>query len=195
MREERSAQTHVANEPAAATLACCWPMGFTMINKLEAAQQQLDCAITLLLSKQDSLAVHTLAYAAYRLLYDHHGASVQTLLDELERSLEFRAIPNFLKHADRDSDAILKDHSLETTALTIALATRLWKELGRQETPAMIEFSKLPNPYKPGYRHGEAFEFVRSGPIPNPQAAQMHLARIVTRNSTSEAPIIPDDDT
>jgi hypothetical protein len=99
------------------------------ISKLDAAKRQLDCAISLLLSKQDSLAIHTLAYAAYRLVHDHHPKNVKAILEEFERTVSFKAIPNFLKHADSDAGAILDDHSLETTWLTIAVAIRLWNEL------------------------------------------------------------------
>ena len=38
------------------------------INKMEAAQRQLDCAIRLLEMEEDSRAIHTLAYAAFRVL-------------------------------------------------------------------------------------------------------------------------------
>jgi hypothetical protein len=106
------------------------------ISKLDAAKRQLDCAISLLLSKQDSLAIHTLAYAAYRLVHDHHPKNVKAILEEFERTVSFKAIPNFLKHADSDAGAILDDHSLETTWLTIAVAIRLWNELGQQEADA-----------------------------------------------------------
>ena len=40
------------------------------IDKFEAAQRQLDCAIRLWFVDEDSLAIHTLAYAACCLLRD-----------------------------------------------------------------------------------------------------------------------------
>ena len=41
------------------------------IDKFEAAQRQLDCAIRLWFVDEDSLAIHTLAYAAGCLLREH----------------------------------------------------------------------------------------------------------------------------
>ena len=44
-----------------------------VINKMEAAQWRLDCAIRLLLAGEDSLTVHNAAYDAYSLLHDLFG--------------------------------------------------------------------------------------------------------------------------
>ena len=38
------------------------------INKLEAARRQIDAAIRMLLAKEDSLAIHTVVAAGYRVL-------------------------------------------------------------------------------------------------------------------------------
>ena len=159
------------------------------ICKLEAAQRQLDCAIRLLLEKQDSLAVHTLTYAAYRLLRDLHDEKVRAVLDEFEAASGLKAIPNFLKHADTDADAILHDHSLETTRLTLALAIRLWKEHGQAETEAMSRFSALSDPYTRGYQVSAALGFAQSGPISDPDAAHADLQNIATLPSTGGMPI------
>ena len=71
-------------------------------------------------------------------------------------------IPNYLKHGDRYPDAILKEHSPETTHITIALAIRLWREHGEGETEAM---RARPNPYEPGKRHDAALKIIESGEI------------------------------
>jgi len=72
------------------------------ITKLDAARVQLDCAVRML-DKEESIAVHTLAYAAYCILRDLFGESAtRQVLDAFELSLEFYKVPNFLKHADRD---------------------------------------------------------------------------------------------
>ena len=47
------------------------------IDKFEAAQRQLDCAIRLWVADEDSLGIHTLAYAACCLLRDLLGTRKQ----------------------------------------------------------------------------------------------------------------------
>lgn len=144
----------------------------TAISKLEAARRQLDCAIRLRLANEDSVAVHTLAYAAFVILRDlvrkkgHSMAEVVGVLHDKSSKMgrDFSDVPNFLKHADRDPDAMLAQHSPTTVHLTLAFANRLWRELGNERTPAMQDFDKLPDPYKPGYRHSELTKFAQ-GPV------------------------------
>jgi hypothetical protein len=155
------------------------------IGKLDAARQQLDCAIRLLDS--EDLAAHTLAFAAYGLLRDllGHGPDMEVLL-RLEKRVKLRNVPEFLKHGKHDPEAILREHSHETAHLTITLAIRLWEEHGQELTPAMQNFGKRPDPYKPGHRHSAAVETVRQG---GPLA---ELENIVTKPSTaSSGAIIP----
>ena len=97
-----------------------------------------------------------------------------------------KRVPEFLKHGKHDPEAILKEHSHETAHLTITLAIRLWEEHGQELTPAMQNFGKRPDPYKPGHRHSAAVETVRQG---GPLA---ELENIVTKPSTaSSGAIIP----
>lgn len=155
------------------------------IGKLDAARQQLDCAIRLL--DREDVAAHTLAFAAYGLLRDllGHGPDMEVLL-RLEKRVKLRNVPEFLKHGKHDPEAILKEHSHETAHLTITLAIRLWEEHGQELTPAMQNFGKRPDPYKPGHRHSAAAETVRQG---GPLA---ELENIVTKPSTaSSGAIIP----
>src|SRR5262249_10185230 len=113
-----------------------------------------------------SLAVHTLAYAAYCLLRDLFGKSeTKEVLRRFEKSQKFGKVPNFLKHADKRPQAILKKHSEKSTYITIALAIRLWTERGQPETPEMLTFSALPDPFKPGHKASETLRYVREGPI------------------------------
>ena len=157
------------------------------INKWEAARRQLDCAIRLL-GKVDSLAVHTLAYAAYRILRELYGKSATgKVLGKFEKSQKFGKVPNFLKHATSDLQAILSEHSDESTYITLALAIRLWKEHGKTETAEMLAFCALPNPFEPGYRASETLKYVQQGPIADPKSAQPHLDGLVTARSTGEA--------
>ena len=146
------------------------------ISKLAAAQRQLDCAIRLLQEGEDPLAVHTLAYAACCILRDLFGESqTRQVLDAFELSLEIYRVPNFLKHANRDPRAILSEHSYEHTYITIALAIRLWKELGRAETAEILAFAKLDKPFEPGHKASETMKYVQHGPIADPSAAKPHI--------------------
>ncbi len=53
------------------------------INKLEASRRQIDAAIRMLLAKEDSLAIHTVAAAGYRVLRDLFEHRGKNDLDEL----------------------------------------------------------------------------------------------------------------
>jgi hypothetical protein len=143
------------------------------IDKTEAAGRQLDGACRLRLSDDDSLMVHTLGFAAFGILSDlvrHREHPMNDVLDILEdqsskMGREFREVPNSLKHADRYPNAVLEAHSEKDVHLTLALAIRLWVELGNQETEAMRKFMQLPDPYKPGYRASAFVQFAQERPL------------------------------
>ena len=145
----------------------------TAITKLEAAQRQLDGACRGRLNHEDSLNVHTLGYASFGILSGlvrarpHRMNDVLAiLLDQTSKmGRQFREVPNFLKHADRDPDGMLAAHSPDTVHLTLALAIRLWVELGNQESEAMRKFMQLPDPYKPGYRASAFVQFANERPV------------------------------
>ena len=88
-------------------------------------------------------------------------------LRKLEDALKMREVPEYLKHDNRDQDDILTEHSDKTVHLTIALAIALWEANGQALTDPMKEFQKLPNPYRPGYRHSTVFNVVRDQGIPS----------------------------
>ena len=121
------------------------------IDKFEAAQRQLDCAIRLWLVDEESLAIHTLAYAACCLLRDLFGSQKGEVLRKFEVSQKFGEVPNLLKHADRDPEYVLNAHSRGSVHLALAFAIRLWEEHGREKTPCMVGFSELDDPFKPGH--------------------------------------------
>lgn len=86
------------------------------INKLDAAQRQLDTAIRLTFSVGDPVAIHTLAAAASRIIRDLCEArgDVEAYLrftdwikPEYLREFwgKYNASANFLKHADQDHSA------------------------------------------------------------------------------------------
>jgi hypothetical protein len=117
------------------------------IDKLEAARRQLDCAIRLYFDCEDSLAVHTLAYAAFRVLFDIYPRRRNDgLVDHLKKtitSIGWRSvtdIPNFLKHADKDHDFTIKNHSYDSMVMEIGVAILLYSQLTGRYTAEMKAF-------------------------------------------------------
>src|SRR5262245_19997574 len=161
------------------------------IDKFEAAQRQLDCAIRLWLADEDSIAIHTLAYAACGLLRDLFGSQNREVLSKFEVSQKFGEIPNFLKHADRDPEYVLNAHSRGSVHLTLAFAIRLWEEHGHKKTAYMLVFSELDDPFKPAYQASETLKLVRHGPITDQNAVQTEIQRILALGSTGGASVSP----
>jgi hypothetical protein len=148
------------------------------IDKFEAAQRQLDCAIRLWVADEDSLAIHTLAYAACCLLRDLFGSQKVEVLRKFERSQRFGEVP---KHADCDPDYVLNAHSKMSVHLTLAFAIRLWEEHGREKTPEMSAFSEAVDPFKPGDRASESLRFAQHSPILDSDAAETEIQKIAGR--------------
>ena len=165
------------------------------IDKFEAAQRQLDCAIRLWFVDEDSIAIHTLAYAACCILRDLFDSQRREVLGKFEVSQKFGEVPNFLKHADRDPEYVLNAHSRLSVDLTVAFAIRLWEEHGREKTSYMLAFSELNDPYKPGHQASEALKLVRDGPITDQNAVKTEVQRILTLGSTRSAGVLPKDET
>ncbi len=165
------------------------------IDKFEAAQRQLDCAIRLWFVDEESLAIHTLAYAACCLLRDLFGSQKREVLSKFEVSQKFGEVPNFLKHADRNPEYVLIAHSKGSVHLTLAFAIRLWEEHGREKTSYMLAFSELNDPFKPGYQASETLKLLRHGPITEQDAVQTEIQRILTVGSTGGASVLPKDET
>ena len=133
------------------------------ISQLDAARLQLDCAIGLL--DTEDLAAHTLAWAAFNLLFEMVGDdATRKVMLRVEENLKLGKLPGFFRHAGVPN-AILKEHSPDTAYVTITLAIRLWEEHGQKLTDAMREFGKRPNPYKPGHRHRAVVEAARHQPL------------------------------
>jgi len=118
-----------------------------MISKTEAARRQLETAIDLYFNDADSLSVHTLAFAVFKVLmdiYPHHqddGFAAQ--LDDLmgkEGWKSMAGVANFLKHADRDHDAFLNRHHPAQAMSIIGLATLLYRRVAGEMTLKMMAF-------------------------------------------------------
>ena len=156
------------------------------IIKLEAARRQLDCAIWLRLRDIDSLAVHTLAYAAYGILRDlcrHRRPKAMEIVDAIIDHVALAKDPTFLKQPNRDPEGMLDAHSPESVHLTVALTIWLWKQLGGKETPEMLAFSQLPDPYKPEHKASETLQYLQ-GREEEEATRQERLQRIVNSPST-----------
>jgi hypothetical protein len=117
-----------------------------MTDKLDAASRQLDCAIRLVAAHDDELAVHTLVMATFGILNDL--ASVQTQDYELIYKPYFTGIgwsrltqtANFLKHADRDPDAIVDVVDPQENDWRIGFCLLLYRSLKGTLSPTMAAF-------------------------------------------------------
>lgn len=100
------------------------------ITKLEAAGRQLDSAIRMFFANEDILAVHTVARAAFRILYDiTKEGEAKVALDAHIKKVgmdRFNEETNFLKHADRDPEGEIDDNFYLFTEAGIGMAIGLY---------------------------------------------------------------------
>ncbi|MGD0565375.1 MAG: hypothetical protein ABSA66_20100 [Roseiarcus sp.] len=116
-----------------------------MINKIDAARRQIECAVRLVVNQDDELAVHTLTMAAYTILMDlakgtpfyEFGMKPYLTTIGTER---FRGASAFLKHADRDPTGILPAFDSTENDWRIGFGILLYRELKGAFTPAMAAF-------------------------------------------------------
>lgn len=106
------------------------------IDKAEAARRQLETAIDLYFDNADSLSVHTLGFASLKVLFDLYPHRNQddfaAQLDGIIKKEGWKAmsgVANFLKHADRDPDALLAPHHPQQAMFVIGLATLLYRRI------------------------------------------------------------------
>jgi hypothetical protein len=117
-----------------------------MIDKSEAARRQIECAIRLVAAREDDLAVHTLAMAAFGILNDL--VATRTVDYDLKFKSFFTAIgwshltntANFLKHANRDPEAILASLDPGENDWRIGFCLLLYRSLQGRLTPTMAAF-------------------------------------------------------
>lgn len=115
------------------------------ITKIDGARRQLEAAITLYFDGFDSLSIHTLAWAAFKVLFDvyphHNSDGFSNQMDsviETEGWSSMAGVANFLKHADRDPHAFLKSHHPEQAFIVIGLGTLLYKRAVGEMTVVMM---------------------------------------------------------
>ena len=124
-------------------------MGKIKVNKLEAAQRQIDAAIRILFSGEDPVAIHTLAWAGFQILRDLDakqdpsvavGLNIDSMLRP-EKKKEFwykaKGLSSFLKHADRDAEGIHDSVEEETNDFVLLFASEYYHKLRRQRTLEM----------------------------------------------------------
>jgi hypothetical protein len=116
-----------------------------VIDKLEAARGQIECAIRLVAAADDELAVHTLVMATYGILeglakgnalYEKGIKPVVTKIGQRP----FRAVSNFLKHADRDPQGTIPAIDPPDTDYRVGFCIILYREIKGTFTPAMAAF-------------------------------------------------------
>ena len=117
------------------------------ITKIDGARRQIETAIELYFDNKDSLSVHTLAWAAFKALFDlyphHNSDGFDAQLDAImgkEGWQSMSGVANFLKHADRDPDAFLESHHPVMGMSVIGLATLLYRRIAGEFTLKMMAF-------------------------------------------------------
>jgi hypothetical protein len=121
------------------------------ITKIEAAREQLKEAILLFLQRKNPVVVHTLASAAHQVLYDLcrvKGIDDPSILydksiikAEMRKELIrlMREPQNFFKHAENDSEKILKFYP-DNTHLHIFDAIEMWNLLSDELVAEFVHF-------------------------------------------------------
>lgn len=119
--------------------------GLTLTRR-DGARRLLDEAIRLWLDARESLAVHALTMAAFRVLYDLHQHEnegehprLKALLSEIGFSHLFE-LWNKLKHADRDPEVPLSVPSEKENEWRMGMALVMYRTLERDLTPEMGAF-------------------------------------------------------
>ncbi|MBI2471132.1 MAG: hypothetical protein HYV59_07805 [Planctomycetes bacterium] len=118
------------------------------INKFEASQRQIDAAIRMLFSNEDPVAIHTLAMASFQVLQDLAAKRSDCSIDKMTKSIikpgkekELRKIlhslSNFLKHADRDPEAVINNVDEEANDFVLLFSCFYYRDLGQQLTSEM----------------------------------------------------------
>jgi hypothetical protein len=144
---------------------------FIEVGKIEVARSHLEAGISLFFDRKDPLVVYTVSWTAYQLLSELcqvRGINRQIEDSEILKNLgvheevikAFRKPRNFMQHAGRDPDALVKFFP-DSTFLMLLLAIELYQALAK-------------NPFLPG-RVMQMWFFVRYPErAPADVSAQIH---------------------
>jgi hypothetical protein len=163
------------------------------VSKLDAVRRQLDCAIRLWINDDDSVSIHTLAFAAFEIVNDLNtkkGNKDSTLLGVTEvlakpghvaDVMQYMKKPMlFFKHANRDPHEIL-EFAPAVNEYVVLFAVNGLQQLGEQVTDiqhAFIVWMLLHHP-----------NLIKKGEAAFPQftADQIEGMRIATRHQFFDA--------
>lgn len=120
------------------------------VDKIGAAKRQLELAIRLFFQNEDSIGIHTLVSAGFRILHDI-GKSKNSDINQYLSSVikpqmqgqfwkTFSRAANFFKHADNDPDATLEGVKEEVNDVMILFACFLYRDIESVWTPTMTAF-------------------------------------------------------
>lgn len=115
-------------------------MANVRVGKLDAAGRQIDAAIRMTFANEDPLAIHTVVAAGHRIIRDicEQRGDIKSYLDftDWKNSADqgdfWRRVnktANFLKHADRDANAI-HEFDDETSDFMILFGAKWYGDLG-----------------------------------------------------------------
>lgn len=120
------------------------------VGKLDAARRQIDAAIRMTFANEDPLAIHTVVAAGHRIIRDiiqkknvdsymEFMGTIEPKIDEAEFWKRINVATNFLKHADRDEEAIL-EFDEEISDFLILLGSRWYEDLASKKSGEMSSF-------------------------------------------------------
>ena len=116
------------------------------MNKIQAAQRQIDAGIWMLFRNDDPVAIHTVAMAGFRILRDlAKQKGLEHTIDLMVRhgkEAEFwrrvNSFSNFFKHADKDPDDSSGGFLEEANDSVLLIAVSYYDLLGCQRTEEML---------------------------------------------------------
>ena len=122
------------------------------ISKLDAAKRQLEMAIVLYFHEADPVSIHTLTAAAYNIIRDINakrgglpmyvkGLFFSIIKEEYRQEIikKIQAAENFFKHADKDSDEVLKFNPAQTELLILDACMKYYEMTG-EKVPSHVVF-------------------------------------------------------
>lgn len=117
------------------------------IDKLEGSRRLIETAIELFFENKDSLSVHSLAYSAFKVLFDlYPHRSNDDFSKRLDQAIgregwkSMSGIANFLKHADKDPDELMRPHHPMQGMIILVFAVILYRRISGELTLKMMAF-------------------------------------------------------